>query len=149
MAFVIQHLILQPDGRAGVIFGEGNEILHTAVSAVGEHELKGEVERAVLTGRDNVAAVGRLAAVSREDGDGTVFDFPPLGRECVFVGAYPAGIALAVKEQVIPALLFVSREAVWREVYRINTGWKILGLQVFCLYPNVFEIYALTGQGFV
>src|SRR5690606_33100630 len=107
------------------------------------------VERAVLVGSHDVAAIGRFTAVGRKYGYGAVFDFPPLGGECVFVGAYPTRVALSIEESFIATLLFICREAVRSAADWIDARWEVLRLEVVGLYTDVLEIYLPAGVGFI
>src|SRR5690606_26269062 len=131
------------------MFGEGNEIFHTAIGPFRKFELKRKVERTVLVGSNDVAPVGRFAAVGGEHSNGTVFDFPPLGGERIFICTYPTSVAFAIEEQLITTLLLIRRKAVRCEVDRINASGEILRLKVLGLYTDIFKIYLLSGEGIV
>src|SRR5690606_17119978 len=122
------------------------EILYPAVGSLGELELDGKVKSTKLLRSHNITAIGGFPSIGWQYGDDTIFDFPSIGGECIYICTNPTRITVSVKEQFVSALRLISREAVWCEVYRIDALREILRLQVFRLYPYVLEIYLFARQ---
>lgn len=135
VTFVVEDLELAAYGRAGAFIHAGiYEVFDTAIGALGDLEIYGEHEVAVLAGGDNVASIGALAAVGLEDFEYAVLNDPSLLGEAVEASAAPTLGGLAVPEELPALSLFASGEGVgngvdlWRAtVLRGGVSGHVLG----------------------
>src|SRR5690606_14219614 len=120
-----------------------------AIGTFCKFELERKVKCAVLVGGNNVAPVGRFAAVGSQHGQGTIFNFPPLCGERIFVSTYPTGVALAIEAQLVTTPLLIRLLAVRCEVARMDARREFLRLTVLGLYTDVFKIHLLPSEGLI
>ena len=83
-------------GACAFIQGRVHKILDSAVSSLSDLEIDLENEVLVQAGGDDVASVGRLAAVPFENFQYPLVDNPPFGREIVKLGTSPAFSGLTI-----------------------------------------------------
>ena len=113
VAFIVKNLELTADGRAcAFVHVRINKVFDAAVGAVGNFEIYGEHEVAVLANSDNVASVGALAATGLVNDELAVLDAPTLLWEVVEASATPTIGRLAVPKEMPAVFLLAGGESV-------------------------------------